>query len=126
MANLYPHDCDQCFFLGNTIYEGRTYDLYLHDSNNPDSENHTTLLARESGEGGDYISGVIFSLIHLFRGDPKHPLAVALERCHNRGWVNTFNLRLKITDYAYAQCFYQPHITRSKEEMSRLLDLIDP
>lgn len=117
----YQHDCDNCYFLGSTSYEGQEYDLYLDYNENREEGFCTTLLACGSDEGGDYVSGSQFALIHLFNGDTKHPLAVALKRCSDRHWINHSTLELRIDDIAYARAFYQPHIKRTEKEKRDLL-----
>lgn len=120
--HTYHHSCDSCFFLGRTEYNGEVYDLYLHDSGSPDSAFCTTLLARFGNDCGDYLSGSEFALIHLERGEVNHPLAVALKRARERGFVKHGTLQLSVGNYAYAQAVYQPHLDRPEQERIALLE----
>jgi hypothetical protein len=48
---LFEHDCDTCIFLG--IYNN--HDLYYHPGI------LSTIIARFSSDGPDYISGIVFA-----------------------------------------------------------------
>lgn len=59
----YEHDCTVCIYLG----QHGTYDLYF-------CPNEPTIIARESSDGADYRSGIVFGL------NEDHPLHEALKR----------------------------------------------
>lgn len=52
---LYEHDCNNCVFLGKYTEDNHVYDLYFCN-NEP-----TTVIARYSNIGSDYISGLAFA-----------------------------------------------------------------
>lgn len=54
---VYAHDCDDCVFLGH--YEG--HDLYFC----PKEADEGTVIARWSGDGPDYASGLPFGHVPL-------------------------------------------------------------
>jgi len=116
------HDCDLCYFVGQTIYGGAIYDLYLHSPESPEAEFSTTLLARYGSGAGEYLSGSEFALIHLERGEVDHPLVRALVKCRQLGFVEHGTLKLKVRDHVYGKLTCQPHIKRTPEEIAELQD----
>ena len=50
----YPHDCEECLYLGRYENGGRVYDLYYHGGH------HKTVIGRYGSDGGDYTSGMAF------------------------------------------------------------------
>jgi hypothetical protein len=52
----FTHDCETCIFLGrfDDGKDGQQADLYFHDS----SPGGKTVIARYSGEGSNYVSGL--------------------------------------------------------------------
>lgn len=120
-GNKFHHACSDCYFLGSCEYNGDTYDLYLHylprgDMQMPDS---VTLIADRSQYGGDYMSGTSFALTHLFRGEPDHPLAVALKKVWEMQWIDHEDLQIRLTDenLEYAEMFMQPHLKNSQDHI---------
>jgi len=88
---VHAWNCKKCIFLGNYEDKEGTYDLYLHyDRSN---KLMTTLMANY---GENYISGTIFGLLRLFRGETEHPLAVALYKCYMLGYINESTLELSV------------------------------
>lgn len=69
---LFQHDCGDCIFL--TRFKGQ--DLYFHPGRH--SDRSTTVIARRSGQGPDYVSGLAAA-----EQDPN--LAVAYVIAHRRG-----------------------------------------
>jgi len=58
-APRYKHDCSNCMFLGNFILD-ITYDLYVCSA----GKNISTVVARYSSDGPDYLSGLEFALLY--------------------------------------------------------------
>lgn len=116
--NKFQHACENCFFLGSYSYNNEWYDLYLHYVKNPEYTD-VSFIADRATYGGDYISGTIFSLIHLFqdRDKPLHPLSEALRLAHQRGWINSETLEIRIPDddIEFAKYLYRPHIPKEPE-----------
>jgi len=67
------HDCDDCIFLGVFV----EYDLYFHKT-----DVETTVLARRSSNGPDYLSGLEFA-----RRGIHPPLVEALARAKTLGLI---------------------------------------
>jgi hypothetical protein len=65
----YEHDCVGCIFLGRYGVN----DLYYCAS-------EPTLIARQSSEGSDYLSGLEFGLVASKEGRGGYPLAEAYDR----------------------------------------------
>jgi hypothetical protein len=73
----YPHDCDQCEFLGQYTETMRVavpvkYDLYVCPR---EDGSINTLVARYGFEGAEYISGYGK---HILRGESTLPLRIAM------------------------------------------------
>ena len=113
--NKFYHACSHCYFLGSCEYGGDTYDLYLHYVRNEGYANSITLIADRGRYGGDYMSGTTFAMIHLFRGETNHPLAVALKKVYDKQWMCHDSLMIHLTDenLEYAEMFMQPHLKNS-------------
>lgn len=60
MKPNYKHDCNVCQFLGATILDGKTFDLYY-------CAGEPTVIARWSDEGSEYASGLSFGLSAMAR-----------------------------------------------------------
>ena len=60
---LFEHDHDGCVFLG--VYEGR--DLYFCSQGGA----RPTVIARQSSDGGDYLSGLCFADTIRFLGEAR-------------------------------------------------------
>jgi len=54
----YQHDCGNCVFLGLHQEDNITYDLYVCAA----GKNISTVVARYSSDGPDYLSGLEFAL----------------------------------------------------------------
>lgn len=61
MEPIYLHNCDVCVFLGN--FDNK--DLYFCPNG------RTTVIARNSDEGHDYQSGLVFADVDLHLGVAK-------------------------------------------------------
>ncbi len=72
----YKHDCDACVFLGRYGVN----DLYFCAS-------EPTLIARQSSEGSDYLSGLEFGLVAFKEGRGGYPLAEAYDRVIRLGLI---------------------------------------
>lgn len=80
---LFTHDCDDCIYLGHTIYtdtarRAMRYDLYYCVKGNGSIP---TVLARWSSKPSEYLSGMPNSPIYEW---PGYPLDVAKERAESR------------------------------------------
>lgn len=118
--NKFRHACENCFFLGSYFYNNEWYDLYLHyKKGTHEFADDVTLIADKALYSGDYISGTIFSLIHLFidRTKPLHPLSEALRLVHEKRWIHQDTLRIRIPDddLELAKYLYRPHIPKEPE-----------
>lgn len=81
----YEHDCDSCVFLGEYRYANSrkhygvdVIDLYY-------CPGEPTLIGRCGNDGGNYISGLVFALQCMDRGDYEYPLYEAFCRAQAMG-----------------------------------------
>lgn len=81
---IYQHDCDCCTFLGNAQDEYGEYDLYHHFNGD-----NSTIIARYSSEGSNYISGMNFGATEHERGEDT-PMSKAFRLAKEKG-LNTKN-----------------------------------
>ena len=79
MDPLYEHACESCVFLGTY----RATDLYACESGCPGYA-WLTVIARSSGEPGDYMSGLEIAAAIEREEDPSHPIVEALRRARKR------------------------------------------
>jgi len=90
-APIYKHDCENCVFLGNFILD-LTYDLYVCAA----GKNISTVVARYSDDGSEYLSGLEVALLYEkgiqkrtdgFISSQGKILYEALKRAEERGFI---------------------------------------